>query len=97
MSTVLSNFKLASDLGPSPSEVDQLRELCSRQAEQIEQMERLLNSPQPQMPEKSSFTPKEKQALITVISDLGHRIENLERLVAKHGREIEWLLGDGKL
>jgi len=41
MAAAASGFVPASDLGPSPSEADQLRELCSRQAEQIERLQDL--------------------------------------------------------
>jgi hypothetical protein len=41
MAAALAGFQSAADLGPSPSENEQLRELCSRQAEQIEQLQDL--------------------------------------------------------
>lgn len=90
MAAALPAFQLASEIGPSPSETEQLRDLCSRQAEQIERLEALAecHNPAPKS-QAGTIRPEEKQALIQLLSDLGRRIEDLERLTAKQGKQIE--------
>jgi hypothetical protein len=91
MAAALSDFQLASELGPSPSEADQLRELCSKQAEQIEQLQDLATEPQQaeKQPQGTVMQPAEKQALIEILSDLGEKVKALELLTAKQARQIE--------
>jgi hypothetical protein len=91
MSAALSDFQLASELGPSPSEADRLRELCSKQAEQIEQLQDLATEPQQaeKQPQDAVMQPSEKQALIEILSGLAERVKALELLTAKQAREIE--------
>lgn len=92
MSSALPGFQCASDLGPSQSREKELEELCSRQAEQIERLEGLAvasAAPQKAARPEASLKPGEWQKLMTVISALGHRIEELERQNARQAREIE--------
>lgn len=95
MAAALPGFMSASDLGPSPSENEQLRELCREQAEQIERLQDGIESrPELKCPPakaQASLRPDEKQQLLQVISNLGHRVEDLERLAARQARETEEL------
>ena len=86
MASGLSGFQSAVDLGPSPSREVELEELCSRLAEQIERLQDLEAKPQ-----GAIIRPEEKQVLIELLSKLGKRIEDLERMTARQAREIEEL------
>lgn len=91
MAAALPSFQSAVDLGPSPSENEQLRELCSRQAEQIERLQDLATEPQQatSQPQGAIIRPEEKQALIELLSTLGKRVGDLEKLTAKQAKKIE--------
>jgi hypothetical protein len=106
MAATLPGFRPASDLGPSPSEADQLRELCSRQAEQIERLEATISAESPEMlpPQQTqaSLRPDEMQKLLQIISDLDARlklvelqsemrIKDLERDLAEAKADITWI------
>ena len=97
MSAALPAFQLASDLGPSPSETEQLRDLCSRQAEQIERLEALAECPNP-APKSQAGTirPEEKQALIQLLSDLREQAKEQAGEIEQHKREIERLKKEGE-
>jgi hypothetical protein len=91
MAAALPDFQLASEIGPSPSEADQLREQCSRQAEQIERLQELVTEAQPadKQPKGAIIKPEEKQALVQLLSDLAKQVEDLERLTARQAKEIQ--------
>jgi uncharacterized coiled-coil protein SlyX len=89
-----TDFQLASEMGPSPSREAELEERCRRMAAENELLREMVDTPdatpsanRPEAPLK----PEEKQKLLEVISNLGHRIEDLEKLTAKQAREIEEL------
>lgn len=85
------DFQPASELGPSPSRESELEALRHSQAEQLERLQDLATERQPatRQPQGATIRPEEKQALIQLLSDLGKRIEDLERLTARQAREIE--------
>lgn len=92
MAATLPAFQLASELGPSPSREEDLEDLCSRQAEQLERLQGLATEPRGAVKLPAGtiiIRSEEKQALIQVISDLGKRVEDLERLTARRDKEIE--------
>ncbi len=93
MAAALPAFQPASELGPSPSRESELEALCHRQAEQLELLQDMDIEPQQPMrqPQGAIIRPEEKQALIELLSTLGKRVEDLERLTAKQAREIEEL------
>lgn len=91
MAAALPGFQSAAELGPSLGREQELEELCSRQAEQIEKFESLLERPNlpVKSPAGSIIKPEEKQALIQLLSDLGKRVEDLEKLTARQARLID--------
>ena len=98
MAAALPAFQCAADLGPSPSETEQLRDLCSRQAEQIERLEALAEcpNPAPKVQAGSIIKPEEKQALIQLLSDLRERAKEQAGEIEQHKREIERLKKEGE-
>lgn len=100
MAAALPGFMSASDLGPSPSENEQLRELCSRQAEQIERLQDGIESqPEPKCPPakaQASLRPDEKQQLLQVISDLDARLKLVELQADKRIKDLERGLAEAK-
>jgi vacuolar-type H+-ATPase subunit I/STV1 len=93
MAAALPGFQSAADLGPSPSREAELEELCHSQAEQIERLQDLATAPQQpaRQPQGAVIRPEEKQAMVQLLSDLGKRVEDLEKLTVKQAREIEEL------
>lgn len=90
MAAALPGFQSAAKLDPSPSREDELEDLVRRQAEQLERLQDGWIEPQsaPKCP-PVTMKPEEKQALIQLLNDLGRRIEDLERLTTKQGKELE--------
>jgi hypothetical protein len=84
-------FQSAADLGPSPSENEQLRELCSRQAEQLERLQDLATVPQQptRPPQGAIIRPEEKQALVQLLSNFGEQGKAQAKQIKEMGREIE--------
>lgn len=87
MESALPAFQCAADLGPSPSEAEQLRDLCSRQAAQIEQLREAAEQPAPQQAspvQAGTIKPEERHALIQLLSDLREQAKeqskDIERL-----------------
>lgn len=90
MSGALPAFQSAADLGPSPSREAELEDLCSRLAAENEQLRDAADQPvQQARPAQAGIKPEERQALIQLLSDLGGRIDALDRLTAKQGKQIE--------
>jgi uncharacterized coiled-coil protein SlyX len=94
MAAALPAFQLASEMGPSPSREAELEERCRRMAAENELLREMVDTPDAtpsaNRPE-ASLKPEEKQKLLEVISNLGHRIEDLEIMTTKQAREIEEL------
>ena len=90
MSGALPAFQCAADLGPSPSREAELEDICSRLAAENEQLRDAADQPvQQARPAQAGIKPEERQALIQLLSDLGKRVEDLERITAKQGKQIE--------
>lgn len=69
-----SDFSKASDLPPSASEDEALRELARSQAAKIERLEQMLDS----QPQGGKMPSQEKAAIIEALSRLDDRIKELE-------------------
>lgn len=70
----VSDFSKASNLPPSASEDEALRELARSQAAKIERLEQMLDSP----PQGGKMPSQEKAAIIEALSRLDDRIKELE-------------------
>jgi uncharacterized coiled-coil protein SlyX len=92
MAAALPGFQLASELGPSQSREQELEDQCRRMAAENEVLRATVDSaPKAPSQKEASLKPEEKQKLLEVISDLGHRVEDLERLTARQAKELEEL------
>lgn len=93
MAAALPGFQSAAELGPSRGREEELEDLCARQAEQIEQLQDGIESQselkRPPANVQASLRPNEMQKLLQIISDLGHRVEELERLTTRQAMEID--------
>lgn len=100
MAAALPGFQPASDLGPSQSREQELEDLCSRQAEQIERLQDGVES-QPELkgpPAKvqASLRPDEMQKLLQIISDLDSRLKLVELQSEKRIKDLERDLAEAK-
>lgn len=98
MSAALPGFRPASDLGPSQSREQELEELCSRQAEQIERLQDGIESQPalkgPPAKAQASLRPDEMQKLLQIISDLDSRLKLVELQSEKRIEELEGLTNE---
>lgn len=94
MAAAASGFQSAADLGPSPPREVELEEQCRRMAAENEMLREIVDAPNtaPKAARtEASLKPEEKQKLFEIISNLGKRVEDLEKLTARQAREIEEL------
>jgi uncharacterized coiled-coil protein SlyX len=80
-------FTPASELGPSPSRVEELEALVTAQAIQLEKFQ----DAEPQQAKGPGLKPEERQKLLQVISDLDGRIKELELKAERQDMIIEGL------
>lgn len=79
----MAGFCLASDLGPSPSEREELERIIRSQAEQLQEA----READPR--QSGGMAPQERQALVQLLSDLSKKVEDLKKLTEKQDGKIE--------
>ena len=88
MAAPLPGFLPASELPPSASKEDALRELVRSQAAKIERMEQMLDGQETRQPE-GRMSGQEKAKIIEILSGLDDRIKSLEQAMERLQKDLK--------